>query len=44
MTDVKDREDSMPDGTEGRAASERRCIVTREALEKDRLMKQIAGG
>jgi predicted RNA-binding protein YlxR (DUF448 family)/ribosomal protein L30E len=53
MTTVKDEKDAMPQGEPlaGKAtdsalpgaASERRCIVTREALEKDQLIRFVLG-
>ena len=49
MTAAKDGKDAMPEGTPlGGAATdsalpERRCIVTREALEKDQLIRFVLG-
>ena len=48
MTQVKDREEAMPEGAaaESAAAPEsslRRCIVSREAFEKDRLIRFVLG-
>jgi predicted RNA-binding protein YlxR (DUF448 family)/ribosomal protein L30E len=45
MTTVKGGEDAMPvsGGAADSALPERRCIVTREALEKDRLIRFVLG-
>src|SRR3954464_4721925 len=49
MTAVKDGADAMPEGTtpggkaDDSALPERRCIVTREALEKDQLIRFVLG-
>jgi predicted RNA-binding protein YlxR (DUF448 family)/ribosomal protein L30E len=49
MTAVKDDQDAMPEGTTlggkstDSALPERRCIVTREALEKDQLIRFVLG-
>ncbi len=44
MTTIENGEDAAPLGdADARSASERRCIVTREALEKDRLIRFVLG-
>jgi predicted RNA-binding protein YlxR (DUF448 family)/ribosomal protein L30E len=49
MATVKDGKDAMPEGTPlggeatDSALSERRCIVTRQALEKDQLIRFVLG-
>jgi predicted RNA-binding protein YlxR (DUF448 family) len=49
MTAVKDGADAMPEGmtpggkADDSALPERRCIVTREALEKDQLIRFVLG-
>src|SRR3954463_568877 len=49
MTAVKDGTDAMPEGTaldgkaDDSALPERRCIVTRQALEKDQLIRFVLG-
>ena len=41
---VRDGEDAMPGGTaDGSGLPERRCIVTRQGLEKDRLIRFVLG-
>jgi predicted RNA-binding protein YlxR (DUF448 family) len=45
MTEVKDGEDALPVSATATdsALPERRCIVTREALEKDQLIRFVLG-
>jgi len=43
MTAAQNGEDAAPLGDDGLAVSERRCIVTREALEKGALIRFVLG-